>query len=186
MKLWGYLLCALGIFLISPCPAALAAEAGKAKKKTEGVFQGNKKDPIFITSDRLEVDHKKNTILYTGRVITVQGEMTMRSDSLVAYYSPDMKGLKEVVAEGNVQVTQGERVATGTRAVFNDREQTITLTGNPVVRQGSSQVSGNRITFFVEQERAVVEGGSERVKATLFPEDFGSREKARSSPGKTQ
>ena len=81
-----------------------------------------------------------------------------------------MKQLKEVVAEGKVHVTQGNRVATGTKAVFNGKAQTITLTGNPVVRQGNNQVSGSRITFFIAQDRAVVEGGAQqRVKAIIFP-----------------
>lgn len=173
------------IFVHSFAYAGEAAGKKATKKKAEGaVFEASRKDPIFITSDRMEVDQKKNTITYRGRVVTLQGEMTMRSEALIAYYSPDMKGIKEVIAEGKVHVTQGNRVATGAKAVFNGKDQTITLTGNPVVRQGNSQVSGARITFFIEQDRAVVEGGTQRVKATIFPEEMERQEKGEAGPGK--
>ncbi len=76
-------------------------------------------------------------------------------------------------------------MAMGTKAVFSGKGQSITLTGNPVVRQGNSEVSGNRITFFIEEDRAVVEGGNERVKATIFPEEFGKEQKEE-TPGKSR
>lgn len=183
---WGLcLVLSLGIL-----PQAHSGEVGgKTKreppKKTEGTaFQAGKKDPIFITSDRMEVDRKKNTITYQGQVVAIQADMTVRSDTLTAYYTADMKRMTETVAEGKVQVTQGDRVATGTKAVFRDQEQTITLTGNPVVRQGNNQVSGSRIIFFIEEGRAVAEGGTERVKATIFPDELKSQEKGETRPGK--
>lgn len=183
--IWAMLICLLLVHL-----PAFAGEASpkaakeKAKESERGIFGGNKKDPIFITSDRMEVDQKKNTITYLGRVVTQQGEMTMKSEQLTAYYTAEMKEIKEVVAEGQVNVTQGDRVATGAKAVFSDKEQTITLTGNPVVRQGNSQVSGTRITFFVEQDRAVVEGGNQRVKATILPEELQKRDKGEAGTSK--
>jgi len=158
----------------------------EAFRKAEATsFQAGKKEPILVTSDRMEVDRKKNTITYRGRVVAVQADMTMRSETLTVHYNnSDMKQLREVIAEGKVHVSQGDRVAVGAKAVFNGSDQTITLTGDPVVRQGNSQISGNRITFFIEQDRAVVEGGSQRVKATIFPEELERRGKATAGPGK--
>ena len=150
----------------------------EAKKKSAGTsFQASKKEPIFITSNWMEADRKKNTITYKGQVVAIQTDMTMRSETLTAYYDPDMKQLKEAVAEGKVQVDQGDKHARGAKAVFNGKAQTVTLTGSPFVRQGNSEVSGSRITFFIEEDRAVVEGGSERVKAVIFPEELEGRPK---------
>jgi len=156
-------------------------DAGKQKKddakKSSSGFEFNKKDPIFITADWMEVDQKQNTITYKGRVVTVQADMTMRSETLTAYYDPEMKGIKQIVAEGRVNATQGNRVATGEKAVFDDKAKTVTLTGSPVMRQGNSQVSGVKVVYFVEQDRAVAEGdGKVRVQATIFPEELKSRE----------
>lgn len=181
-------LCVMGCFLIAIQSFVFAGEAQEktkkeVKKKADGVaFEASKKEPIFITSNWMEADRKKNIITYKGQVVAIQAEMTMRSETLTAYYTPDMKQLKEVVAEGKVHVTQGDRAATATKAVFKD--QTITLTGDPVVRQGNNQVSGSRIIFFIEEDRAVAEGGTERVKATIFPEEMERREKAEAGPGK--
>ncbi len=179
-------------FLLAVDPFAFSGEApGKAnkgpQKRSEGTsFQASQKEPIFITSNWMEADHRKSTITYKGQVVAIQADMTMRSETLTAHYDPDMKQLREAVAEGKVSVVQGDRVATGNRAVFNGKAQTITLSGNPVVRQGNSEVSGNRITFFMEEDRAVVEGGNDRVKATIFPEEFGSKEKEEKNPGKSR
>lgn len=184
-------LCVIVCFLVAVQSFATSGEAPReikkeAKKKSEGTaFQANKKDPIFITSNWMEADRKRNTITYRGQVVAIQADMTMRSETLTAYYNPDMKQLKEVVAEGKVHVAQGDRVATGSKAVFNGQAKTITLTGDPVVRQGNNEVSGPRIIFFIEEDRAVAEGGSQgRVRATIFPEDLERRDKGEESPGK--
>lgn len=146
-------------------------------KKGSTAFEFNKKDPIFITADWMEVDQKQNTITYKGRVVTVQAEMTMRSETLTAYYDPEMKQMKQIVAEGKVNATQGNRIATGEKAVFDDKAKTVTLTGSPVMRQGNSQVSGVKVVYFIEQDKAIAEGdGKVRVRATIFPEELKARE----------
>jgi lipopolysaccharide export system protein LptA len=168
--------------------AAAAAPAAKDEtKKSSGgtAFEFNKKDPIYITSDWMEVDQKKSTITYKGRVVTVQAEMTMRSDTLTAYYDENMKQMKQIVAEGKVNATQGNRIATGDKAVFDDSAKTVTLTGNPVMRQGNSQVTGIRVIYFVEQDRATAEGDSKiRVQATIFPEELNNKDKGDSTASK--
>lgn len=159
------------------------AGAGEAKsgtkEKSGNPFQTDKNEPIYISSDRMEVDRKKGTITYSGRVVASQGEATIKSDKLTASYSADMKEMKEIVAEGSVHITHEERVATGNRAIFDGKKQTITLTGNPMamVRQGNSEISGSRITFFIEEDRAVAEG---KVKGTIFPGELKPSEKKES------
>ncbi len=135
--------------------------------------KGGKAEAITIDSDRIEMDQKKNTVVYMGNVVAVRGDVTMKSETLTATYSPEMQRLAEVVAEGNLVVTLGNRIATGTKAVYNSENNSIVLTGNPVIRQGNSQVSGCRIIMFINEERGVVEGGSQRVKAVIFPDDLG-------------
>lgn len=128
----------------------------------------------MITSDRMEMDQKKNVIKYLGHVVVVRGDVTLKSKTLTATYDPVAKRIDGVVAEGKLVVTQGDREATGSKAVFNSQTNTVTLTGNPVVRQGNSQVSGYRIILYINEDRGVVEGGSQRVKAVIFPDDLGS------------
>lgn len=167
---------ALTVLLLAGLMIASVDGASKdeAKSKSgESAFEINKKDPIYITSDWMEVDQKKNTITYKGRVVTIQSEMTMRSEVLTAVYDPEMKQMKQIIAEGKVNATQGNRVATGDKAIFDEKAKTVTLTGNPVMRQGNSQVMGSRIIYYIEQDRAVAEGKDQvRVQVTIFPEEL--------------
>src|SRR5687768_10955292 len=151
---------ALGLVILESTILAGSAEATAKddNKKSSSVFEFNKKDPIYITSDWMEVDQKKNTIVYKGRVVAIQSEMTMRSETLTAVYDPEMKQIKQIIAEGKVNATQGNRLATGDRAIFDEKAKTVTLTGNPVMRQGNSQITGSRIIYYIEQDRAIAEG----------------------------
>jgi lipopolysaccharide export system protein LptA len=167
------------LILSAPNNAAGAAAASTKEdgKKGSSGFELNKKDPIYITADWMEVDQTKNTIVYKGRVVTVQTDMTMRSEILTAYIDPETKKMKQIIAEGKVNATQGNRVATGEKAVFDDAAKTVTLTGSPVMRQGNSQVSGVKIIYYTEQDKSVTEGdGKVRVQATIFPEELKNRE----------
>ncbi len=156
---------------------------GKSKSD-ESVFEFNKKEPIYITSDWMEVDQKKNTITYKGRVVMIQSEMTMRSEALTAVYDPEMKQIKQIIAEGTVNAVQGNRMATGDKAIFDDKAKTVTLTGNPVMRQGNSQVTGSRIIYYIDQDRAVAEGkDSVRVQVTIFPEELQKERDGKSEAG---
>jgi lipopolysaccharide export system protein LptA len=162
------------IFLTAlPLAAGAATPAKDEGKKSATAFEFNKKDPIYITADWMEADQTKNSIMYKGRVVTVQNAMTMRSDTLTAYYDPETKQMKQIVAEGKVNATQGDRVATGEKAVFDDKTKTVTLTGSPVMRQGNNQVSGVKVIYFTEADRSIVEGDKNtRVMATIFPDEL--------------
>lgn len=179
----SFVLCAGGL---SPADAAAADAKTETKKKTTtSGFELSKKDPIYITADWMEVDQNKNTITYKGRVVTVQSDMTMRSETLTAYIDPESKKMSQIVAEGKVNATQGARVATGDKAVFDDKAKTVTLTGNPVMRQGNSQVSGTKVIYFMEQDRAIAEGdGKIRVQATIFPEELKNQDDGDAKTGK--
>src|SRR5262249_41405719 len=85
----GYSMPRVSLFLLllsasTVIGAGDAATPAKDESKTKGgtAFEFNKKDPIYINSDWMEFDQTKNTITYKGRVVTTQGEMTLRSDTL--------------------------------------------------------------------------------------------------------
>jgi lipopolysaccharide export system protein LptA len=74
------------------------------------------------------------------------------------------------VAAGNVKIVQLERRATGQRATFDQEENKIVLDGEAVVREGENVVRGERVIYYVNEERSVVEGGKGgRVTTTITP-----------------
>jgi lipopolysaccharide export system protein LptA len=144
-------------------------KAGSEKKSGTGGLFADDNEPIIITSDRMELDRKKSTVTYRGNVLTVRGDLKMRSDTLSGVIDFEGQGLKKIVAAGNVRVTQEGRTATGDEAIFDSEKDTITLLGNPVIQQGNSKISGDRVIVYLKEDRGVVEGGSQRVKAVIFP-----------------
>jgi lipopolysaccharide export system protein LptA len=165
--------CLLFAGLQSPGQAGEAAPTTKAGAKKKSPSSGDNsaaQKPIFIKSDRMEMDRQKNVLIYVGRVIVVQDDMTLRSDKLTTYFDADLQSMKQAIAEGKlVQVTRGDRVATGTKAVFDGVAQTITMTGNPVMRQGNSEISGERIIYFMVEDKMTAEG---KVTGTIFPDEL--------------
>ena len=164
-----------------------AQEKSEAAKGGENALKGGKgfgfttsRAPIDIDSDRLEADQKTNTIVYKGNVVAKQEDVTLYANTLVIIYDPDTKKLKEIIATGNVKVVQLDRRATGQKATFDQDTNKVVLDGNAVVREGANVIRGERITFYVEEERSVVEpakGGRVSTSITPPPKEEGEEKK---------
>jgi lipopolysaccharide export system protein LptA len=146
-----------------------------SRVEPEGIFGSlsftSGREPITVTSDGLEFDYKRRVLTYRGRVKATQGDMKLEADSLTIYLAEGAGSeLREVVARGNVRLTKGERWATGGEAVFDQTRRTAVLSKNAVLHDGPSQVVGERVVVYLDEERSVVEGGSGgRVTAVLVP-----------------
>lgn len=132
------------------------------------------KDPINITSDSMEAETKANRVTFRGNVVARQKDMTITSNELIATYAKGGKELSEVVATGNVRITQQDKIAVADRALFLNAERKIILTGNPKVWQGKDIVSGDKIVYFLDEDRTTVEGGQKRVQAVIHPKKEGA------------
>jgi len=142
----------------------------RAIKTDKGFGFTTSRAPIDIASDTVEAEQKQNKVTFKGNVVAKQEDVTLYANTLVMIYDPDTKKLKEVIAIGNVKVVQLDRRATGQKATFDQDSNKVILDGDAVVREGTNVVRGERITFYVEEERSVVEpakGG--RVKTSITP-----------------
>jgi lipopolysaccharide export system protein LptA len=143
--------------------------------------------PIHIDADVLEFDARQEIATFRGSVVTTQDDVVMRSALLRVTFASgggeegrSLERLSTVVAEGDVEIQQGDRVARGARAEFNDAERTVVLTGGAVLHDGPSEVRGDRVVVYLDEERSVVEGRNTRVKAILVPD--GSKRAEEPSP----
>jgi len=133
--------------------------------------------PVTISAKELEFDYRGRVLTYRGAVSVTQADLTLHSDLLRVTIDPDAPDrLREVVAEGAVQIAKGDRRATGGRAVFDQATRTVTLSDQATLRDGPNEVAGERVVVYLDEERSVVEGGEDRVRAVLFPpgEDSGT------------
>ncbi|NLI31788.1 MAG: hypothetical protein GX422_03240 [Deltaproteobacteria bacterium] len=81
-----------------------------------------------------------------------------------------MEKIDRIEVEGNVRISQRDKLATSEKAVYYHQEQKIVLMGRPVVSQGKDKVQGRLITLYIAQGKSVVEGGEETpVQAVLHP-----------------
>jgi lipopolysaccharide export system protein LptA len=119
---------------------------------------------IDITSEQMSADFDAHTITFTGNVEVRQADVTLTADKIVSVFGQTAQEIKTIVAEGNVRVQKGEKVATGDKAVYSREDGTITVDGNPRLTQGNDYLQGERIILFLERNQMEVQG---RVKAAF-------------------
>jgi lipopolysaccharide export system protein LptA len=142
----------------------------RALKSDRGFGFTASRAPIDITSDTVEADQKQNRVTFKGNVVAKQEDVTLYANTIVINYDPDTKKLKEIIATGNVKVVQQDRRATGQKVTFDQDKNKVVLDGDAVVREGTNVIRGERITFYVEEERSVVEPGKGgRVSTSITP-----------------
>jgi lipopolysaccharide export system protein LptA len=164
--------------------AALAANAYAAKALEAS------DEPIHVVADQLEVDNQGQVATFIGAVKATQGDVKITSDRLQVFYDQQaqeqqqeepaggiMDGggkVRKVVALGHVKVVQEDRVAVGRKATYWAGGRKMLLEGEATVWRGKNQVSGEKITVFLDQDRALVHGKpGKRVSVTIQPEKKG-------------
>ncbi len=131
MKQW--ICCALALLSAGAALAAPAASPGTGSR-----------EPVEITADRMEADDVAKTVIFIGNAVARQGDITMTGDRLTIHAPPQGGDVERVLAEGNVRIVQGQRVATGQRAEYFRAEERIVLTGSPRVSEGGTRCRGTR------------------------------------------
>ena len=160
---------------IAALPSVTPTQKEKENSKKEGLPEGEeaklgRSEPIDITSDRVETYSKENLIIFKGNVMARQRDMVIYADSLEAVVIENGKGIEKVIADGNVKIQQGLRVASCEKAIFYNIDQKVVLTGAPKVWENDNIVSGDEIVFDIDQNRIEVKGGSSgRGKAKIQP-----------------
>lgn len=148
--------------------AAAENEPASPEKATEdqiGVVADNEKRHTVITSKKLTYDKEKSFALFEEDVVVVDRQIKIMSSLLrVVFDGEDQIVMLE--AEGNVRMAQDDRVATSERARYEVDEGKIVLDGNPVVRRGGHEISGDTITFWRNDNRMLVEPNA-RVKIVM-------------------
>lgn len=174
MRLW---LCVAVLALAAPGLAAAQGQHPAVQSPTQSIVQGgeNKDQPIQIESASLEVRDKSKIATFYGNVQVVQGDTTMKCQTLVVFYGAEdgagkiaagneppaakpqapnqpvpvipqsAQDIRRIEARGNVTVVTKDQNASGEVGVYDLKAKTITLTGNVVVTQGKNVLHGDRV-----------------------------------------
>ncbi len=154
-------LLAVSGFLLFWCGIAGGAQLG------EGLASDA---PISVSAERLEANDSIREVRFSGNVVARQGELAIYANELVLHYPDKSREVDRVEARGDVRIVQGNRVATGQKAAFFNRERKIVLSGSPRVYQGDDFVEGDEITVLLDEEKSIVKSDQgSRVNAVFHP-----------------
>jgi lipopolysaccharide export system protein LptA len=169
------------LFLMLLPPLTTRGEAGTDTPPVKAADPEAKK--IHISSERLISNTADNNAEFIGNVSVRQGETLITADSLKIFFSgkseagptSPAQSLEKLVATGNVEIKFDNRLAVARQAVYITAQRMLILTGpGAMVTSGDNTITGETITFYRDDGRFTVEGGSNgRVKAVILPEESG-------------
>jgi lipopolysaccharide export system protein LptA len=205
----GPILCVL-IVALGLSAAAVAVQGAAAQTaKQSPLFKNspqNRNQPVKIQAASLEVRDKDKRATFTGNVVVIQGDTEVRCNTLIVHYEGELakgksgaaptatsgKGkskdsnqqIRRMEARGNVVMIQKDQRATGERADFDVRANTVTVIGNVVVTSGESVLRGQQLFVDLTSGVSKMESGGGRVEA-LIPQK-GKGPNAADNPGDGQ
>lgn len=151
------------------CAALLAAAVAMAQE-TQIAFSGLKAsagDPVEITADQLDVSQEKETAVFLGNVLVIQGGLRLSSDRLtVDYVKGDKTKIERLIAEGNVLLSTPAEAAKGAHAVYALTGRTLEMTGDVVLTQNGNVMTGAKLLVDLDDGTGRMDG---RVKTILQP-----------------
>jgi lipopolysaccharide export system protein LptA len=157
-------------------------------------FAQNRDQPVKIDARQLEVRDKEKIATFSGNVRVVQGDTTMRTQTLAVFYDGDgstanamtsaqpgpggQQRIKRLEAKGGVKVCQSDQIATGDTGIFDMKSNTVTLQGNVVLTKEQNILKGQRLVVDLTTGAAKIDGGDHGVSALLIPSSIQEEKKA--------
>jgi len=126
--------------------------------------------PIDIVSDTMEGFDKEKYVVFKGSVVAKQEDLFIFSDNIEAHMNETTNEIEKAYAKGNVKIVKKERTATCNEAEFNNTKAEIILKGNVIVYSGLDKLTGEVVTYYIDDDRVVVQGEKEKkARITLTP-----------------
>lgn len=135
----------------------------KANTLLQKAEEEYKESPITITSQKVDFDNQKQEAIYSGKVKVVKGDIILTADTIRVLFRRKDQGVKLIQADGQVRIWWKDRYAEAEKGVYDDKSQTLTLTGFPKTWQNENMVKGDKISYDLVEDRIVVEGGVETI-----------------------
>lgn len=150
--------------------ALLAALAGPgAAQEAKVAFGGLAQDtslPVEVQADTLSVNNADGTAVFSGNVLVGQGEMRLAAAEVTVEYDKDGKAIARLHATGGVTIANLADAAEAKEALYTIDSGVIVLTGDVLLTQGASALSGQKLTIHLKDGTGVMEG---RVSTVFVP-----------------
>jgi lipopolysaccharide export system protein LptA len=171
----------LRLILAGAAVLIAASAPATAQSKLANAFSGfsvNSDKPINIASDALEVRDEEQLAIFEGNVNVVQGDVTLKTKVLRVSYDGKVGGggqqqIRRLEALGKVLVETKDQTVTGDHAVFEMKENIITVDGDVVLTQGGNILRGSKLVVDLNTSRSRLEahksGKGGRVTGSFVP-----------------
>ena len=145
--------------------------------------EGENKDPLEITSERMRSEDGGIKIIFMGNVVGYWGDLKITSDILEIYNTEDKKETEEIIAIGNVFITRGLKRGKGDKAIYIDKLQKIILTGTPkaIAWEDKNMIEGRELIFLLDKDRFFA---NKRVRMKIYPKDKEDKKGKKDKKGK--
>ena len=164
------------------------------------------KEPVNISADKLDFLNKDNKLIYTGNVVVIQGDSTLKASKLNIDLQKDAPGaggatapadgaapgqgssVRHMDADGPVTLISKDQVGTGDRATYDKAENKVYLFGNVTLSQGPNVTQGDRLIYDMTSGQAQVFSGATnggRVMSIFTPGSGTPGGPAKGAPAKT-
>jgi lipopolysaccharide export system protein LptA len=131
-----------------------------------------------ITARKITMRNQENKAIFEGNVVLKKGVLVVGGAPKIARKGTEElptisnRAVSMIEATGKVEIEKADGRATCRKAVYNEEERKIILTGDPIAWQHGTRVSGRKIIMFLDDDRTIVEGES---RVMIEPEGGGRR-----------
>lgn len=131
--------------------------------------------PVNVTADRLSYVDSDRKAVFSGNVITKSAETTVNADTVQIFLTPrgtqGASQLDHILAQGEIQIEQPNRKASGNQLVYTAADEKMVLTATapkrPVILDAErGQITGDSLTFYRHDDRVLVD--SNEASKTLI------------------
>lgn len=137
---------------------------------------GDTEQPIHIESDQQSLDMQGNVVTFTGNVVVTQGSIKINADKVVVTRPGGEQGKEVIDGYGKpatfYQMQDSGKPVKGHASTMHYElaNDFVVLTGNAYLEQLDSNITGDKITYLVKEQKmqAFSEKGK-RVTTVLVP-----------------
>lgn len=145
--------------LVLGFPAALLAQ-GTSLAIGSGAFDADQ--PVEVSADALSVDQGSGAATFEGNVLVVQGDVRLSADQVIVVYALDEagnpSGIDRLVASGGVTFVTPTDAVEAETAEYSIADSMVTLTGDVLLTQGSTAISGESLVIDLNSGSGRMEG----------------------------
>lgn len=124
--------------------------------------------PVEVTADRFSVANESGEAVFEGNVVVIQGPMRLAATKITVDYTNSAETgsneIRQMTATGGVTFVNGADAAESASAVYSPEAGTLLMTGEVLLTQGPTVMSGEKLTVDLAAGTGIMEG---RVRTTF-------------------